>query len=52
MLPPEEIFNQTEQYLTDFVKNTDVRFSMTISRANSLGTLYQFMKIKAEVFLN
>ncbi len=52
MLTPKEIINQTEQYLTDFVKNTDVRFSMTISRANSLGTLYQFMKIKAEEFLN
>lgn len=52
MLKPEEIVNQTEQYLTDFVKNTDVRFSMTISKANSLGTLYQFMKIKAEEFLN
>ena len=52
MLTPEEIINQTEKYLTDFVKNTDVRFSMTISRANSLGTLYLFMKIKAEKFLN
>ncbi|NHZ84416.1 MAG: SufE family protein [Planctomycetia bacterium] len=52
MLTPEEIVNHTEQYLNDFVKNTDVRFSMTISRANSLGTLYQFMKIKAEEFLN
>ena len=51
-LTPDEIFNQTEQYLTDFVKNTDVRFSMTITRANSLGTLFQFMKIKAEEFLN
>ena len=52
MLKPEEIVNQSEKYLTDFVKNTDVRFSMAISRANSLGTLYQFMKIKAEEFLN
>ena len=52
MLTPDEIIDHSEQYLTDFVKNTDVRFSMTISRANSLGTLYQFMKIKAEEFLN
>ncbi len=52
MLTADEIVNQSEKYLTDFVKNTDVRFSMTISRANSLGTLYQFMKIKAEEFLN
>ncbi len=52
MLTPEEIVNQTEQYLNNFVKNTDVRFSMTISRANSLGTLYQFIKNKAEKFLN
>ena len=52
MLSPEEIVNQTEKYLNDFVKNTDVRFSMTISRANSLGTLYQFIKNKAEEFLN
>lgn len=51
-LTPDEIINQTEQYLNDFVKNTDVRFSMTISRTNSLGTLYQFMKKKAEFFLN
>lgn len=52
MLTADEIVNQSEKYLMDFVKNTDVRFSMTISRANSLGTLYQFMKIKAEEFLN
>ena len=41
LLTPDEIVNQSEQYLTNFVKNTDVRFSMTISRANSLGTLFQ-----------
>jgi cysteine desulfuration protein SufE len=52
MLTPEEIVNQTEQYLNDFVKNTDIRFSMTITRANSLGTIYQFIKNKAEKFLN
>ena len=51
-LTPEEIVNQAEKYLNDFVKNTDVRFSMTISRANSLGTLYQFIKNKAEEYLN
>ena len=51
-LTPVEIVNQTEQYLNKFVANTDVRFSMTISRANSLGTLYQFIKNKAEEFLN
>jgi len=51
-LTPEEIVNQTETCLNNFVKNTDVRFSMTISRANSLGTLYQFIKNKAEEFLN
>ena len=51
-LTPEEIVNQTETYLNNFVKNTDVRFSMTISRANSLGTLYQFIKNKAEEYLN
>ena len=52
MLTPDEIANQSEQYLNNFVKNTDVRFSMTITRANSLGTLYQFIKNKAEDFLN
>ena len=52
MLTPEEIVNQTEQYLNNFVKNTDVRFSMTITRANSLGTIYRFIKNKAEKFLN
>ena len=51
MLTPQEIVNQTESHLTDFVKNSDVRFSMSISRANSLGTLYQFMKKKAEDYL-
>ena len=51
-LTPEEIVFKTEESLNDFVNNTDVRFSMTISRANSLGTLYQFMKKKAEEFLN
>ena len=52
MLTPEEIVTQTEKYLTNFVNNTDVRFSLTISRANSLGTIYQFIKNKAENFLN
>lgn len=51
-LSPKDIVNNSEILLTNFVKNTDVRFSMTISRANSLGTLYQFMKKKAEYFLN
>ena len=51
-LSPEEIFLKTKAPLNNFVNNTDVRFSMTISRANSLGTLYQFMKKKAEDFLN
>lgn len=52
MLSPEDIVNKCEKYLIEFVKNTDVRFSMTISRANSLGTLFQFMKSRAEEFLN
>ncbi len=51
-LAPEEIVFKTESLLNNFVNNTDVRFSMTISRANSLGTLYQFMKKKAEEYLN
>ncbi len=51
-LTPEEIVNQTEHYLNNFVNNTDVRFSMTVSRANSIGTLYQFIKNKAEDYLN
>ena len=50
-LTPEEIVNKAETYLNNFVKNTDVRFSMTISRANSLGTLYQFIKNNAEEYL-
>lgn len=52
MLTPDEVVNQAEKYLNIFVKNTDVRFSMTISRANSLGTLFQFIKNKSEEFLN
>lgn len=51
-LSPEVIINNTEEYLNEFVENTDVRFSMTVTRANSLGTLYQFMKKKAQEFLN
>ena len=51
-LTPEEIINKSENYLNNFVKNTDVRFSMTISRTNSLGTLYLFIRNKSEVFLN
>lgn len=50
-LTPEEIVNQTENNLQKFVIDTDVRFSMTISRANSLGTLYQFIKNKAKEYL-
>ncbi len=51
-LTPDEIVNKTEKYLQKFVIDTDVRFSMTITRANSLGTLYQFIKNKAEEYLN
>jgi cysteine desulfuration protein SufE len=51
-LSPKDIANNSEILLTNFVKNTDVRFSMTATRANSLGTLYQFIKKKAEYFLN
>jgi cysteine desulfuration protein SufE len=51
-LTPEQIVHETEKYLNNFVKNTDVRFSMTVTRTNSLGTLYLFMKKKAQDFLN
>ena len=51
-LAPEEIVFKAESLLNNFVNNTDVRFSMTISRANSLGALYQFMKKIAEEYLN
>ncbi|MFC1784737.1 SufE family protein [Candidatus Neomarinimicrobiota bacterium] len=51
-LTPDEIVNQAETYLYNFVKNTDIRFSMTISRANSLGTLFQFIKNKADEYLS
>lgn len=47
----EDIVFKAEGLLNNFVNNTDVRFSMTISRANTLGTLYQFMKKKAEEYL-
>jgi len=51
-LSPQVIVDETEQYINEFVKNSEVRFSLTISRANSLGNIYQFMKKKAEEFLN
>ena len=52
MIFSTKIVNQTEQYLINFVKNTDVKFSMAITRANSLGTLYEFIKNQVEIFLN
>ena len=51
-LTPEQIVYESEDHINEFVKNTDVRFSMTVNRAASLGTLYQFMKKKAQEFLN
>lgn len=51
-LTPKQIVHESEAYFQEFVKNTDVKFSMTINRANSLGTLYQFMKKKAQEFIN
>ena len=51
-LSPHEIVNDTKEHIEKFVKNSDIRFSLTISRANSLGTIYQFMKKKAQEFLN
>ena len=51
-LSAEDIVYRSEEYVNDFVKDTDVKFSMTVNRANSLGTLYQFMKKKAQEFLN
>jgi cysteine desulfuration protein SufE len=51
-LTPTQIVNESEAYFNNFVKNTDVKFSMTVNRANSLGTLYQFMKKKAQEYLN
>ena len=46
-LSPREIIAEAEACITDFVKHTEVRFSMTRSRTNSMGMLFQFMKQKA-----
>lgn len=46
-LSPHDIIEHAETCISDFVKNTEVRFSMTRSRTNSMGMLFQFMKQQA-----
>lgn len=45
-LPPEDVLSRVESCLDNFVHDTDVRFSMTINRVSSLGTLFKFIQRK------
>lgn len=51
-LTPQDIIDHAETCISDFVKNTEVRFSMTRSRTNSMGMLFHFMKQKAALYLD
>lgn len=51
-LTPQDIVDHAEPCISDFVKHTEVRFSMTRSRTNSMGMLLQFMSQKAASFLD
>jgi cysteine desulfuration protein SufE len=50
-LSPMDIVKEAESCLADFVEHTEVRFSMTRTRTNSMGMLFQFMKQKAVLYL-
>ena len=50
-LSPEDVL-KTEEIVNDFVKNTDVKASLTPSRANAFGNIYKMMKDKAEELIN
>ncbi|MFC1619672.1 SufE family protein [Candidatus Neomarinimicrobiota bacterium] len=51
-LTPMDIIEHAEACISDFVKHTDVRFSMTRSRTNSMGMLFLFMQQKAIPYLH
>jgi cysteine desulfuration protein SufE len=45
-LQPADILNNAESCLDKFVHDTNVRFSMTVNRTSSLGTLFKFIQQK------
>ena len=45
-LPPEDVLSRAESCLDNFVRDTNVRFSMTTNRVSSLGTLFKFIQRK------
>jgi cysteine desulfuration protein SufE len=51
-LSPRDINDHAETCISDFVKHTEVRFSMTRSRTNSMGMLFHYMRQKAVSFLD
>ncbi len=45
-LAPEDVLSHAETHLDKFVHDSKVRFSMTINRTSSLGTLFEFLQKK------
>lgn len=45
-LPPKAVLSYAESHLDQFVHDTNVRFTMTINRTSSLGTLFKFIQQK------
>jgi cysteine desulfuration protein SufE len=44
------IINEVESLLGTFIKASDVRFSLTVNRTNSLGALFEFIKKKTMIY--
>ncbi len=50
-LSPDDVLD-TEDLIRDFVETTDVKASLTPSRANAFGNIYALMRKKAEELKN
>jgi cysteine desulfuration protein SufE len=46
----KNIINEVESLLGTFIKASDVRFSLTVNRTNSLGALFEFIKKKTMIY--
>lgn len=51
-LTPKDITENAESCLEEFLKNTDLRASLTPNRANSFGSMFKNMKIRAATYLD
>lgn len=49
-LTPEEILSQTEAAIEAFAEGTNIRATLTPSRANAFGNIYKLMIAKAKEF--